>query len=908
MDKTKLFKRLISFTTASVAAFSFGTLMLASGDDSMPSVHFGNEKVTGLTVTKEIYKDTSSVKPLREGSDEDKTYYTANRLSEDEFRMFLLEGSSENSLSPRQGEVYTRSNKYGSYYCCPMYSDENVTGVDLIIRPYDSKGNYEVCYFDAGGEHHEYSDKVGQAQNDDGYAAMDISDKFKRDYGSSYVTKNFSTWSDGSFFMYDGRDSEQVFFKKIRSTYYYVTEDVAALERINDDKIAEKLTGVYNTGVQALTSPDSPRRYNASEANSFLVKNYFDKPNDVFTLKKSVNYLYADNIFNDEFTFELLINDESPGGYSYTKKEGSKIVEEGVFDYGNAPATVTLKGGQSLEISGIMKNSFIEAREILTDSEGVKLHPDYSPVTEYSSIDGKSYTLVEENGRKYIRWDGVYKKQVVDTAEFKNVPDVFAVSKIITNSDEMTEPEPENYEFEFRIQKFDGNDYKNLAENAQMKYYIKEADENYQGDDSKNGAPYVTDNGTFRLKNGQTALFIGLESGEKYRVSETKALLNNINVTADFIMDSNVYEINARPETVSDSTVDDIKTFRNEYNPPSGISVSKMVEDKYGRADPDAEYSFKIINENGIVVKTFSLKDGETQNFNDVSSGNYKVIEIDPNSPGEDQLFATDVVIGNGNVKHFNIAGTDNSTDIESDQFNLGIGDSKSVNFTNKTTELKYYFDIEKILFVDKNVHDSDEAQRFMFKIERFAENETDFSDKNVLETFYTTFNCTDDMTYNGTGITGYNYEFYHDADETVYPYSYFKYENGTAKIQKIYGTGEYDKYQYPCGICRGSKTVTVTKKGIYRISEINWSGNKYSFWKGSNIYKGYGNCVADKGSDGSVMFSVSDVMAQKFENVSAEINGSTVYRPTASFTNSETEYAYLSSQSYAENIIKHGD
>ena len=48
--------------------------------------------------------------------------------------------------------------------------------------------------------------------------------------------------------------------------------------------------------------------------------------------------------------------------------------------------------------------------------------------------------------------------------------------------------------------------------------------------------------------------------------------------------------------------------------------------------------------------------------------------------------------------------------------------------------------------------------------------------------------------------------------------------------------------------------------------------------------------------------------MAQKFENVSAEVDGTTVYRPTTSFTNSETEYAYLSSQSYAENIIKHGD
>ena len=133
--------------------------------------------------------------------------------------------------------------------------------------------------------------------------------------------------------------------------------------------------------------------------------------------------------------------------------------------------------------------------------------------------------------------------------------------------------------------------------------------------------------------------------------------------------------------------------------------------------------------------------------------------------------------------------------------------------------------------------------------------------------------------------------------------------------------------YTFPAAILNGRKTIHVQKEGIYRISEVsnNSKTTDYDFWTGSNIYKGYGDGskgetvitggFRDSTSTGDnllsnyekdcVYINVSAVKADRFESLSASIDNKDVYRPTASFINSETEYAYLSSQAYAENVIK---
>ena len=254
--------------------------------------------------------------------------------------------------------------------------------------------------------------------------------------------------------------------------------------------------------------------------------------------------------------------------------------------------------------------------------------------------------------------------------------------------------------------------------------------------------------------------------------------------------------------------------------------------------------------------------------------------------------------------------------------------DGNSLDFVlqipNEKDTQNYYFDIEKIIFADNNIHGNpnDKEQKFLFKVERFKEGTDNF---NVApETvFYVSLNCDQEMTYTENtimlGSQKYPYtSIYHVDDAATYPKSQFLFsETAGVKIKKTYNTGTNSEpveevYTYPASIWNGRKTVHVNQKGIYRVTEVKeWSTTDYDFWNGSNVYKGYGDTdktahhIKDGGSDGAVIFNVSDVKADRFKTAEAVVDGKPEMRPTASFTNSETEYAYFSSQAYAENTIK---
>ena len=96
-----------------------------------------------------------------------------------------------------------------------------------------------------------------------------------------------------------------------------------------------------------------------------------------------------------------------------------------------------------------------------------------------------------------------------------------------------------------------------------------------------------------------------------------------------------------------------------------------------------------------------------------------------------------------------------------------------------------------------------------------------------------------------------------------------------------------------------GTQTINVGETGRYRVSEVSsWSSTDYDFWKGSEKYtsKTGSQKTAETnhaGNDPYVIFTIDDTDAEKINLASV------------SFTNTETEYAYLSSQAYAENTIK---
>ena len=243
------------------------------------------------------------------------------------------------------------------------------------------------------------------------------------------------------------------------------------------------------------------------------------------------------------------------------------------------------------------------------------------------------------------------------------------------------------------------------------------------------------------------------------------------------------------------------------------------------------------------------------------------------------------------------------------------VGNTLHVTYTISIPNMvsaDYYFDIEKIIFTDKNIHDSDPEQKFVFKVERFENGTTDFTTAPE-EVFYVTLNCDKQLQYNSDSDirfksdgSKYNYSLYHADDKNEYPYSVFA-KTDDVKITKTYQKGAGTTYySYHAAVWSGRKTVHVHNDGIYRISEVeNWPVTDYDFWTGSNVYKGYGKPLRQGQNDGYVIFNVANVSADKFKEPSATIESQTVYRPTASFTNSETEYAYNSSQSWAENIIK---
>ena len=191
-----------------------------------------------------------------------------------------------------------------------------------------------------------------------------------------------------------------------------------------------------------------------------------------------------------------------------------------------------------------------------------------------------------------------------------------------------------------------------------------------------------------------------------------------------------------------------------------------------------------------------------------------------------------------------------------------------------------YYFDVEKIIYVDKNVHkrlgndqnESDKEQKFIFLIEKLN------GQDNAEKSFYVTLNCKTDIT------ASYTYHF----DSTAGGGRTFNADKTVTCL---------DGYKFPAAIWQGLQTIKVNETGRYRVTEVsNWSNTDYDFWEGSNIYKGVTGGGSSSGD--SVIINVTDANSEYDNSFTGE-------RPTASFTNSETEYAYLSSQAYAENTIR---
>ena len=217
------------------------------------------------------------------------------------------------------------------------------------------------------------------------------------------------------------------------------------------------------------------------------------------------------------------------------------------------------------------------------------------------------------------------------------------------------------------------------------------------------------------------------------------------------------------------------------------------------------------------------------------------------------------------------------------------IGNTLHVTYTisvpNTTSSSEYFFNIEKLSLLDSFIHNSDDEQKYVFRVDYYGETDT----HNPASSFYVTMNANGSYTFEGDSPL-----------PSTSKYSYNKSAN-TVTVTYTPNGGTETEYTFVPIVRRGIRNVKVFQKGLYKVTELtSWSKTDYDFWLGSNVYKGSDSSKmieqgtdAMSGSDPYVWFKITDTDTVK-DNAA-----------TASFTNTETEYAYLSSQAYAENKIK---
>ena len=430
---------------------------------------------------------------------------------------------------------------------------------------------------------------------------------------------------------------------------------------------------------------------------------------------------------------------------------------------------------------------------------------------------------------------------------------------------------------------------------------------------------------------GNVTVLYGFTQGETYRIKETKApakykgLTEPITFTLDlnstdvfgntFINDNDKDEDGNRLD--NDGDVTDGRNWA-EYSYPGGDFKAKIdiynkqytleirkVDSVSGDGVGGAKFNLYACKDTqfGLIRDSHPYIDAANNTYKDLESkyddngaiskdlinedlpaGKYFLVETEAPSGYDQSKLSKDLLIEITEQGTINIIGNMGENVKEVDN-----ADKTSIIYEIRVPNEKlnivndYYFNIEKTILVDKNIHNDDKEQKFVFKVDRFEETETIFLDANIKESFFVTLNCDIDKS----------------ADFSIDPSTDNKYTFGSGQVTIDYDS---DSYIFPAGVWKGIQSVKVKQKGKYRVSEVSkWSSTDYDFWKGSQKYitksgssvtenTGYIDDVAEK--DPYVIFAVGDT-----DNVK---NGCA----SVSFTNCESEYAYLSSQAYAENTI----
>lgn len=549
------------------------------------------------------------------------------------------------------------------------------------------------------------------------------------------------------------------------------------------------------------------------------------------------------------------------------------------------------------------ENSSIKAALYISNGSGYTL-------ANPSLYSIETLTAPDNEVRYYINTDDIPNGKTLD--DYK-IFEVTELNGTITRGDALTTT---NRTYTARADTITNTRQGGIEINLYKMGTRKEADKNY-------GEPLA--GGVFTLKKGNEVIG-SYTSDSNGRITimynferNTDYTLKQIAAPATYIMPSNTVTFNISAGDTPTITVggnDEVwnnyhlpdeqgnllVAYIDIYNKPFTLKAVKVDKDDYENLLEGVHFAlYRAVNSVDGLIPDISPMSGYTDLVTDsdgvipnitqnIPEGTYFLKETTPKSGYKIIDRYIRFVISGNDVSIVGSTITSEAGNIVTITSNTGVKLIKtdSINsyscvmqIPNEKDIQNYYFDITKTIFIDKNIHNSDDEQKFVFKVERL-----DGDTNNAVECFYVTMNCASTVTDSLTL-----------AKSTDNKYELSGTNPTDCQVKVTYDNAE--TYTFPAAVKSGTKTINVREKGRYRVSEVSrWSSTDYDFWKGSEKYtsKTGSQKTAETnhaGNDPYVIFTIDDTDAEKINLASV------------SFTNTETEYAYLSSQAYAENTIK---
>lgn len=213
-----------------------------------------------------------------------------------------------------------------------------------------------------------------------------------------------------------------------------------------------------------------------------------------FAVRKSVT---GEEDPDHDFTFELAGTNHQPLAdvlYYLYDKDGNLVRENGAVKTGRtgSDGRFTIRGGQTAVFIGLAPGTTVHLKE-LSDPAYVQITP----------AGASGYTDQEIAGRSIVTYQFVNEKKPEETR--------LTVTKRVDTAAGVAIPSDQN-PFRFRLEKKNGDSYEPVGK---AMYAIRSGTEEKTYETAADG--------TFTLKNNETAVFEELAAGAEYRVTETGA-------------------------------------------------------------------------------------------------------------------------------------------------------------------------------------------------------------------------------------------------------------------------------------------------------------------------------------------------------------------------------------------------